>query len=159
MEGYIGQIIMFAGKFAPKDWAFCDGRILPISQYTALYSIIGSQYGGDDRTSFALPNLCGRVPVGTGERCELRLPLGQAVGRSTVDVPIHSSLPYSTEFGTESSPEGNCLAVAENGLSPLKIYAKKSNNNSKLYQTISTVQPSLGLNFIICLQGLYPERN
>ena len=67
MEFALGQIYMFGGNFAPRNWAFCDGQLLPINQYQALYSILGTTYGGDGRTTFALPDLRGRMPVGVGQ--------------------------------------------------------------------------------------------
>src|SRR5690606_21678322 len=91
-DGYIGEIRMFAGNFAPRGWAFCEGQMLPISQNTALFSLLGTTYGGDGRTTFALPDLRGRVPVQSGTGPGLSsYRLGQSGGSETITVNISGS--------------------------------------------------------------------
>ena len=95
-EPFLGEVIMFGGNFAPRNWAFCDGQLLPIQQHQALFSILGTIYGGDGQTTFALPDLRGRVPVGAGQGTGLtNHPLGQKSGWETValtesDMPAHT---------------------------------------------------------------------
>ena len=116
-EGFIGEIRLFAGNFAPRGWAFCDGQILKISDNAALYSIIGTTYGGDGRTSFALPDLRGRVPLHEGQGPRLsNHNLGQIGGVEKTKVNL----------GKSNSIEG---------------------------------RPYITLNYIICLNGLYPSRS
>ncbi len=117
-DAYIREIRMFAGNFAPKNWAFCDGSLLAISQNTALYSILGTTYGGDGTTNFALPDFRGRVVVGAG----------QGAGLNTV------------ELGEKGGPE-------QVNITP---------NEGRPYQTKA---PYCGINFIICLYGIFPPRN
>ncbi|MHA1541609.1 MAG: tail fiber protein [Candidatus Hodarchaeales archaeon] len=107
-EPYLGEIVLFAGNFAPRGWAFCDGQLLPISQNTALFSILGTTYGGDGRTTFALPDLRGRVPVhaGTGPGLTPR-PLGQKGGSETGQCDctcptISIDSPTSTTYATDT---------------------------------------------------------
>lgn len=118
-DAYIGEIRMFAGNFAPKNWAFCDGSLLAISQNTALFSILGTTYGGDGTTNFALPDFRGRVVVGAG----------QGAGLNNV------------ELGEKGGPEQVNITPSEEG---------------KMYQTQATY---CGINFIICLYGMFPPRN
>lgn len=123
MEGYIGQIVVFSGNFAPEYWALCDGRVLPINNNEALYSIIGTTYGGNGTTTFALPNLCGRTPVGKG--LGVGLEQRHLGGQNGGDKHI---FPVSTE-----------------------------NTAGKTFSLQNT--PTLGLNYIICTDGIYPSRS
>ena len=100
-DGMIGEVRMFAGNFAPRTWAFCEGQLLPISSYQALFSILGTTYGGDGRTTFALPDLRGRVPVGTGNGPGLS---PQRLGQRS---------------GTETSPLGKGDAAVSSGPRPV----------------------------------------
>lgn len=129
MDPFLGQIIMFAGNFAPRGWAFCDGQLLPISQYSALFSILGTIYGGDGRTTFALPDLRGRVPMhpGNGPGLSSRR-LGEKGGAETnilnvTQIPSHNHsasatasgaatgvLRASSGSGDSTTPSGNVLA-------------------------------------------------
>lgn len=116
MDPVIGTIIMFAGTFAPRGWQMCDGHLLQISQYTALFSILGTTYGGDGRTTFALPDLRGRAPIHAGQGQGMPAQnLGQASG-------------------------GAAVALAAAG------------------QPHANTQPVLAVNFIIAIEGIYPER-
>jgi len=131
-EPFLGQIFMFGFNFAPKNHAFCRGQILPIAQNTALFSLLGTTYGGDGRTTFALPNLQGRGPVGVGQGAGLSAyDLGQESGTETVAVlpaqmPSHShtfdasnmkgTLRCRDERGNQRSPAGNVLARESSGV-------------------------------------------
>ena len=98
-EPFLGEIIMFGGNFAPRNWAFCSGQILPINQNQALFSILGTTYGGDGRTSFALPDLRGRAPIGQGHGTDLtNRPLGARGGQATVALGLNQ-LPNHTHVG------------------------------------------------------------
>lgn len=138
MEAFIGTIILFAGNFPPRGWAFCDGRILSIYQNTALFSILGITYGGDGMNTFALPDLRGRVPVHVGASQGPgvdAIRLGEAVGANsaalqTVNVQAqHSDYMLPVVHGVGGSSEA-----------------------------ATTMQPSLGLNYIICLEGIFPSQ-
>src|SRR2546427_7775681 len=114
---FIGEIRMFAGNFAPVGWAFCDGSLQPIDQNTALFNLIGTTYGGDGQTTFALPNLQSRVPVHVGPG----FALGQAAGAETVtlttsQIPAHSHVPQAnTNAGTQTGPGGGVWANSSLG--------------------------------------------
>lgn len=182
MEGYIGQILLFAGNFAPKYWAFCQGQIMSISQNTALFSILGTTYGGNGQTTFALPDLQGRVPVGAGQGPGLSTwALGQQQGVESVtlttnQMPMHNhNFMVSNNFAATPAASGanNYLAVS-NGTyggdtvvvnmyntdtSPTDILGSKSIGISGGSLPHQNIQPSLGLNYIICLYGIFPSRN
>ncbi|MFT6335433.1 MAG: microcystin-dependent protein [Saprospiraceae bacterium] len=166
MDPFIGQVIMFGGNFAPRTWAFCEGQLLAISSYSALFSILGTTYGGDGRTTFALPDLRGRIAIqpGTGPGLP-NYGLGQRGGNydtthTISNMPSHKhgvTMPTNSGPGTES--EG---AIAAN-----PIYAEESNanyagvtvssNGSQL--PVNNMQPYIAVNYIIALQGIYPSRN
>ena len=180
MNDYIGEIRLFAGNFAPRNWAFCDGRLLPISSYTALFSILGTQYGGDGRTTFALPDLRGRVPLGPGQGPGLTSrQQGQASGaeQATLNanqIPAHTHSATATAHGStspgdQSSPQNNYPAAGSDGgpsffgasqdaqLGAGAVQAQLQNTGGG--QGHENLQPWLAINYIICLQGLYPSRN
>ncbi len=173
MEGYLAEIRMFAGNFAPRGWAFCQGQILSIAQNTALFSLLGTTYGGDGRTTFALPDLRSRTAVGTGQGPGLSsYTLGQAGGVESVtlipgNLPAHShTIGANTGPGTSGSPAGNVMATAQdpnrNGLS---LYAAAPNASMAATgvtgssSPLSILQPYLAMNHIICMEGIYPSRN
>jgi microcystin-dependent protein len=173
-EPFIAEIRIFAGNFAPRSWAFCDGQLLPIAQNTALFSLIGTTYGGDGRTTTALPNLQGRAPMhpGRGPGLTARR-LGERVGVETVtlteaQIPSHNHTARANTAGADAGPPDNTKSFARSGGGQ----AYQANANANLVdlasQTLSTtgggqahtnVQPYLVLNFIIALQGLYPSRS
>jgi len=136
-EPYIGQVAMFAGNFAPRGWAFCDGRLLPISQNIALFSLLGTTYGGDGRTTFALPDLRDRVPVHVGSRGinNSGIRLGQKGGSESFELRKVSVL---------EKPKGKTN----------ETYTVRSGNDK-----LQTRDPYLGINYIIALQGVFPSRN
>lgn len=169
-EPFIAEIRIFAGNFAPRSWAFCNGQLLPISQNTALFSLIGTIYGGDGRTTTALPNLQGRAPMHTGRGPGLTSRrLGERSGVTTVtlseaQMPNHThSLMAAPDPAEDPGPGGNSLARSVGGtaygpaagLVALDPDAVSSTGGSAPH---NNRQPYLGLNFIIALQGLYPSR-
>lgn len=170
MDFYIGMIIQFAGNFAPKDWALCDGTVLQISQNNALYSILGNTYGGNGTTTFALPDLRGRVCIHPGQGPGLTFrPLGSSGGAESVtllvsNMPAHSHAYNAAESGDgEGIPNGNAL-----GKTAAKIYTTNPPNtamNSAAIgstggsQPFGNMQPFLAINWIICTQGNYPQRS
>lgn len=176
-EPFIAEIRIFAGNFAPRNWAFCDGQLLPIAQNTALFSLIGTTYGGDGRTATALPNLKGRAPMhpGRGPGLSARR-LGEVGGAethtlSTAQTPAHNhALRANNSPATTFGPDANsALARSVGGgaydntaASPddsLNESAVGPFGNSSGAQAHNNMQPFLTLNFIIALQGLYPSRS
>ena len=166
---FVAEIRIFPFNFAPKGWAFCNGQLLPISQNTALFSLLGTTYGGDGKSTFALPNLEGSAPMHPGQGPGLSLhDLGEAAGVDTVtlltnEIPIHShALLANAVVGDTNAPgPGVSLARSHNAT------AYQTNTNSNLVQlafnTLSPVggsqphnnlQPYLTLNFCIALQGV-----
>jgi microcystin-dependent protein len=181
MEGVIGYTTMFAGNFAPKAWAFCAGQIINIASNTALFSILGTTYGGNGTTTFGLPDLRGRTIVGQGQGPGLSYyALGQLGGveNSTLNtntMPAHvhpvavvAMNPATEELGNLSTASGNVYSRELAGIAP---YAGGANVNmgpiSAPLQmgpvgggtSFSILRPILGLNYIICTQGVYPARN
>ncbi|MEW5848835.1 MAG: tail fiber protein [Myxococcota bacterium] len=167
MEGYLGEIRLFAGNFAPLSWAFCNGQLLSIAEYSALFAILGTTYGGDGESTFALPDLRGRFPLsaGTGSGLTARTQ-GEAGGVETVtltqnQVPSHTHLiAASSAAGTTTSPAGAYPAAAT-----LYGSAAETQVGSALLQSVGGSQPHenmppyLGLNYIICLSGIFPSQN
>lgn len=177
---YIGAIVLFAGNFAPRGWALCQGQILAISTNTALFSILGTTYGGNGTSTFGLPDLRGRVPVGQGQGPGLSpYFLGEQTGVEQVtllstQMPTHNHLVnVGTAQATTPGPTGMFLTPANANyqgdgvtvntygptsaanvtLNPLSI------SNAGGNQPHVNVQPSLCLNYIIALEGIFPSRN
>ena len=173
-EPFIAEIRIFAGNFAPRSWAFCNGQLLPISQNTALFSLIGTTYGGDGRTTTALPNLKGRIPMhpGRGPGLTSRR-LGQRGGVEMVtlteaQMPSHThSAMVSTDPAAFNDPANNRAPAA--GATRLIAYYRETSNavamksnsleNTGGSQAHNNMQPFLTMTFIIALQGLYPSRS
>ena len=169
MEPFIGEIIMFGGNFAPRGWALCDGSLLSISQNSALFSILGTTYGGDGRTTFGLPDLRGRAPVHPGNGPGLTpRQLGEKSGAETVtlsvgQMPAHNhAVTCSDKRGNSDLPEGNVLAHDPDEPYRNEIAATMSPQmiaDAGSGQGHPNMQPYLCVNFIIALQGTYPSRN
>ncbi len=168
-EPFVAEIRIFAGNFAPRSWAFCNGQLLPISQNTALFSLIGTTYGGDGRTTTALPNLKGRAPMHPGRGPGLTSKrLGQRGGSemitlSEAQIPNHThTLRGSGEDNDTSQPAGHVYGgdvaayAAPNNLGSM---AGEILDNDGGSQPHNNLQPFLTLTFIIALQGLYPSRS
>jgi microcystin-dependent protein len=168
MEPFLAEIRIASFAFAPKGWALCNGQVLPINQNQALFALLGTTYGGDGRTNFALPNFQGRAPM---HRSNVRV-LGEALGEEShtltaAEMPAHAhTLRTSTKVAASSSPAGGVLGAAARGATP--FYAASTNlvplNPAALTtagagQPHENRQPYLALNFIIALQGIFPSRN
>lgn len=174
MEAFIGTILAWPMDFAPVGWLFCKGQTLNINQYQALYSLIGNRYGGDGRTTFMLPDLSGRVIVGTGQSSGTsNYPLAQTGGAETVtlttnQLPAHThSIPANAAGGTTNIPGVNAVLakVTDNSSEALNIYRTGTANTTMSPTGIegqntphTNVQPYLTLNYIICIEGYYPQR-
>lgn len=183
MEGYISEIRMFAGNFAPMAWAFCQGQLMSIAQNDALFALIGTTYGGDGQTTFGLPDLRSRTPIHTGQGSGLSpYVLGQMsgtevntltatnVGGHTHAVTGNAGIQAATGDGQAAAavnnfPAGNGDAIygtatdnsamAPASLSGVTVAPQTPNGN----QPIGNIQPYLAMNFIICLEGIFPSRN
>jgi microcystin-dependent protein len=185
-EPFIAEIIMFAGNFAPRGWAFCQGQIMSIAQNTALFSLLGTTYGGNGQTTFALPDLRGRVPVGTGQGPGLPLmTLGEMAGSPShtliiTEMPMHNH-PFQGQQGTSSNNGNDSLAGGQLPAVPV-VNISGTDYNVNAYvsgaqpdgnfagftgtigisggsQPFSIMQPYLGMNYIIALEGIFPSRN
>ncbi len=173
MEPFIGQIQPFGFNFAPRGWAKCDGQILPINQNTALFSLLGTTYGGDGRTSFGLPDLRGRAMLHEGHGPGLSdRTLGEKGGSETntmniTHLPSHThgvTMPVTTDDATSEEPNGRVLALAS-----ANAFADTPGNGEfyRAFDTVSTgngqpinnMQPFLVINVCIALQGVFPSRS
>lgn len=181
VDPYLANVTIFAGNFAPRSWAFCNGQLLSIAENTALFALIGTTYGGDGQTTFALPDLRGRMAIHIGQGSGLsNIILGQQAGTESVtmlstQLPIHTH-PFvsltgapaaSATAGTLSDPTNNVPAV----LSGINIY--NTSGTGKMAPTVNTPNtpitggsqpitlgpPTLGMNYIIAIEGIFPSRN
>ena len=168
-EPFVGEIRIFAGNFAPAGWALCNGQLMPISQNTALFSLLGTAYGGNGQSSFALPDLRGRAPMlfGQGPGLTPRV-RGEAAGAEThalilPEIPGHSHpLGASADNGTSDAVTGGVMARSPAGIPQ---YAAGSDTTLAVdtvgltggNQPHDNMQPYLALNFIIALQGIFPQ--
>jgi len=174
-EPFLGEISVFAGNFAPRGWAFCNGQLLPIAQNSALFSILGTTYGGDGRTTFALPDLRGRAPMhpGNGPGLTSRR-LGRRGGADSVTlnqihIPSHQhSIAVSDATGDTDTPSagtrlanasqvagrdvGGFTGTANTNMAALSDYTGGGRAHNNL-------QPLFAVNYIIALQGIFPSRN
>lgn len=168
-DPFIGEIKMFAGTFAPRSWALCDGQLLSIPQYDALFSLLGTIYGGDGRTTFGLPDLRGRIPLhqGTGPGLTPR-PIGQKSGQENVTLSVAQLPPHghtlnaSAEQADATTVAGNLRArTAEDAYStsPDVTLASAAIAATGGGASHANVQPFLCINFIIALVGVYPSRS
>jgi microcystin-dependent protein len=161
----MGELKIISWNFAPKGWAFCNGQLLPINQNQALFSLLGTTYGGDGRVNFALPDLRDRVPMHMGQGHTLGERAGQSSHTLTLsEMPLHTH-PHNanTGAGVETTPAGAVLAKA-----PANAYAPPANLTTLNAGTSLNIggsqphlnmQPYLGLYFIIALQGIFPSQN
>jgi microcystin-dependent protein len=181
-DPFVAEIRIFPFNFAPKGWAFCDGQILPLSQNTALFSLLGTTYGGDGRSNFALPDLQGSVPMHPGQGPGLSLhDLGETGGSDTItllqsELPIHAhSLMATNTSATSAAPGNGVLAMPSRQVGPVRIgenlYVDPTVDTSATVQLDpralaaaggdqphNNLQPYLTINFCIALQGVYPPR-
>jgi microcystin-dependent protein len=174
-DQFVAEIRIMTFNFAPSGWALCNGQILPISQNTALFSLIGTFYGGNGTSNFALPNLQGSTPLGAGQGPSLSSRvLGQTGGEQTVtlsnnQMPAHSHVPQASTSGGTDSPAGAAWGESKLGKTPLNVYAASGANNVAMSaQALSitggglahnNMPPYLCLNFVIALQGVFPARS
>ncbi|MDX2067071.1 MAG: tail fiber protein [Haliscomenobacter sp.] len=178
MDGFfMGQIIWFAGNFAPRNFAFCQGQIVNISSNTALFSILGTTFGGNGTTTFGLPDFQGRVAVGAGQGPGLSAyALGQKAGENLTTIKVENmpahihSLNGAAVPGNANTPVGNLIANTGSRSNPDLEY-----NNTPNVATVKMApqaimpsggglpfnneQPGLGMNFVICTHGIFPSRN
>lgn len=167
-DPFVAEIKIFAGNFAPKGHAFCNGQLMPISQNTALFSLLGTTYGGDGKSTFGLPNLQGRAPLHPGQGPGLSLrDLGESGGGATVtlypaEIPPHDHGPLHVHDAAATT--GTPSASKNLARAPSNVYGPATN----LVAMGDSVggggahenrQPYLGLNFIIALQGIFPPRS
>ncbi len=173
MDPFLASIMLFAANFAPRGWALCQGQLLLINQNQALFSLLGTTYGGNGQTTFALPDLRGRVPVGFGQGPGLtNILIGQVGGTESItlinnNLPAHShSLNAVVEAGDNSLPTGALLA--HTGALD-KEYKAGTTANTTMHssaigmsgnsQPFANRSPYLGMNYVIALQGIYPSRD
>ncbi|QDZ15315.1 phage tail protein [Humibacter ginsenosidimutans] len=165
-EAYLGEIRVVSFTFAPKGWAFCNGQLLAINQNQALFSLLGTTYGGDGRANFALPDLRARMPIaygGTGAGANLGAVGGEAAHTLTVtELPAHTHVPSAGPSANQTSPAGGFW-----GTTSAAAYAATTPNSAMSPTAVSQVggsqahenqSPYLGLNFVIALQGIFPSR-
>jgi microcystin-dependent protein len=173
-DPFLAEIRIFAGNFAPTGWALCSGQLMPISQNTALFSLLGTNYGGDGRVTFALPNLTGAAPMQQGQGAGLsQRSLGQAGGEQTVtllnsEMPAHTHTPMAVPgSGNSGSPVGNSWAQATYGKGATRWYSTAAPNQGMNPLTTqltggnqphNNMPPYLCATFIIALQGIFPQR-
>jgi microcystin-dependent protein len=189
MDDMLAEIKMFAGNFAPRGWAFCEGQMLAISQNQALFALIGTIYGGDGRTTMALPDYRGRAPIGAGQGKGLSQVIPGLQGGSETTTLGMAQLPSHSHTASVSALSGtiNCQdgGFSSSGTSPKNNYPGISSSaiynsskgasmaadalslkggsvtvdNSGSGQPFSNQSPYIGMNFIICLQGIFPSRS
>ncbi len=163
-QPYIGEIRMFAGTFAPLAWMFCEGQLLPISENESLFQLIGTTYGGDGESTFALPDLRGRIPIHQGNGFILAETGGaEEVTLTTQQIPVHNhAFLGSKGVGSQASPVG-FLPAASNTVSLYKAAAPTNAMNAQAMgptggsQPHTNFQPYLCINFIISLFGIFPS--
>lgn len=170
-DPFIGEVRIFTGNFAPRGWAFCNGQLLPISQNTALFSILGTTYGGDGQRTFALPNLQNAMPIGVGQGPGLStVPLGASLGSATVslltaEIPAHTHAVQTAVAADSAAPTGqSCVAPTSDNSAAFRSTGRT------VAMSAASVAPSgqgwahnnrspvLALSFIIALQGTFPPR-
>ena len=174
-EPFMAEIRMFGGNFAPRGWAFCNGQLLSIAQNTALFSLLGTTFGGNGQTNFALPDLRSRVPLHAGQGVGLsNRSLGEAAGAENVTIvasqmPAHAhtfAQPCSNVAGGAADPTNNYPAGQDVNTGPFNYNTTKTGTEAAAQtglqgggQPLPIMQPFLCLNFIIALEGIFPSRN
>ena len=165
-QPYVGEIRMFAGNFAPAGWMFCEGQLLPISENETLFNLIGTTYGGDGQSTFALPDLRGRIPVHQGSG----LTLAEVGGAETItltvnQIPAHNHpIAASTDTAQQTSPNGKVLGQSSTAL----MYIEDSTDSNFSAQAVGSVggrqphdniKPYLCVDFLISLFGIFPSQS
>ena len=167
-DQFVAEIRIFPFNFAPKGWAFCDGQLLPLSQNTALFSLLGTTYGGDGKSTFGLPNMQGNAPMQPGQGPGLSLrDLGEMSGSETItlltaEMPVHNhTMSTTNEDGNNAQPanryfgRGQPLYVAPSALQTMASQCVAPAGGDLAH---NNMQPYLTLNFCIALQGIFPQR-
>jgi microcystin-dependent protein len=168
-EPFLAEIRIVGFNFAPRGWALCDGQILPINQNQSLYSLLGTTYGGDGRTSFALPDMRGRSPIHVGASNGTSHPQGEKSGEETHTLAA-GEMPQHTHVASATSVDANNVDSTDRVLATAAgLYAPSDTNDVTMAsdnlanagggQAHNNMQPFLALNFCIALQGLFPSRN
>jgi microcystin-dependent protein len=163
-QPYVGEIRIFAGNFAPAGWMFCEGQLLPISEYETLFNLIGTTYGGDGQSTFALPDLRGRIPMHFGNGFTLAETGGvESVTLTVSQIPSHThSMLASTDPGSLQTPSGNVTAESANKIyragNPSVTLNPNSVGATGGSQPHNNFQPYLCLDFIISLFGIFPSQ-
>jgi microcystin-dependent protein len=168
-QPYVGEIRIFAGNFAPAGWMFCDGQLLPISENETLFQLIGTTYGGDGESTFALPNLQSRVPIHMGQGKDgVTYQLAEMAGTESVtlttqQIPSHTHpLTASGDVGDQAAPAGNCISNSNGPVPYIEDVAGSAMNANAIgpqggSQPHENCQPFLCVNFIISLFGIFPS--
>ena len=170
-QPFVGEIRMFGGNFNPSGWSFCDGQLLPISENETLFQLIGTTYGGDGESTFALPNLQSRVPIHMGTNDGTTYQLAEAAGSETVtlsiqQIPSHSHPAIASTGGQVALPTGGVMATATSNQTGVRVYSSQAVNVQMNAQSITPVggsqphencQPFLCINYIISLFGVFPS--
>jgi microcystin-dependent protein len=181
MEGYIGEVRMFGGNFNPRSWMLCQGQIMSIQQNTALFALIGTTYGGDGQSTFALPDLRGRIAIHPGQGPGLSpYVLGQKAGTESITLNANAVANHSHSIAGSagilvSSQDGHSALPVNNfpAINGDTIYASTTDNSQMAPATVSLIaaaagsgtqpipimKPYLVLNFIICIEGIFPSQN
>lgn len=189
MEPFLGQVQIFGFSFPPRGWSPCNGNLIAIAQNTALFSLLGTVYGGNGQTTFGLPNLCSRLPVGTGSNTLglQAIQLGEMSGTQThtlisTEMPIHNhavgvnvSVHASTNTDGATAPTAGSYFASLTGVSKGGLYSSSAGTTVQLGDTVasatatagnaggsqpfSILNPYLGMNYCIALQGVFPSRN
>lgn len=163
-QPFIGEIRIFSANFAPVGWALCEGQLLAVATYDALFSLLGTTYGGDGRTTFGLPDLRGRVPLHQGDGFRTGQHGGaESVTLTTPQLPPHThSWEATTAGAANSSPVGNALATATatiySNVNPINPLAQNAVSNTGGSTPHDNIQPYICINYIISLYGIYPSR-
>jgi microcystin-dependent protein len=172
MDPFLGEIRLFAGSFAPNNWALCNGQILPISQYSALFSLLGTNFGGNGTTNFALPNYQGQTPIHWGQGPGLsQRTIGEADGETAVNLTLQTLPPHTHAAQAAASPSVPTPAASfwswTGGRGAPTYYASDVPNTTMAPTAIAptggsqahnNISPYVTLNFIIALQGIFPQR-
>lgn len=175
-DQFLAEIRIFAGNFAPTGWAMCNGQVLPISQNTALFSLVGTYYGGNGTSNFSLPNLQSSAPLGSGQGPGLTQRfIGETAGEPTVtllntEMPSHSHQANACTSGGVDSPANALWGESKLGKTPLNVYAPSTAGTNVQMNPLAlspaggsqphnNLPPYLCLNFIIALQGIFPSRS
>ncbi len=164
-EPFLGEVKIISWNFPPKGWTFCNGQLLPINQNQALFSILGTTYGGDGRVTFGLPNLQGRMPVHVGDGIVLGERAGETAHTINIsELPAHNHAPVGSSTNPPTSPGAQGNLWSANNAKPFAGSANVAMNPACVLPTGGSqphenMSPYLVLNFIIALQGIFPSQN